>query len=118
MTKQFGEDGHGGHHDTVRCAWCSRPIPARPAGAVGRPPRYCRRSCRQRAYEARRRAEELGLGDDELIVTRNELDDANDRLFEIRQLIAEASGDLDDGVRADVVARRLVDAIDAVVGTN
>ena len=93
-------------------------MPGRPPGQTGRIAIYCRRSCRQRAYEARRRSDELGLGDDELVVTRNELDDANDRLFEIRQLIAEASRDLADNLDAANVAQRLIDAVDSVVGSN
>lgn len=104
--------------ESKRCAWCSRSLPERPPHQSGRRPKYCRRSCRQRAYEARRRSDELGLGDDELVITRNELDDANDRLFEIRQLIAEATRDLDDGVRPATVARRLIEAADGVVGSN
>ncbi|WP_431777004.1 hypothetical protein [Streptomyces cucumeris] len=32
------------------CAWCGRPV--RQSG-TGRPREYCRRSCRQRAYEER-----------------------------------------------------------------
>jgi hypothetical protein len=35
------------------CSWCGREF--RPSG-VGRIPTYCRRSCRQRAYEARQEA--------------------------------------------------------------
>lgn len=48
-------------HDTPRdgdgnklCAWCGEPI--RQSG-VGRSRDYCRRSCRQRAYEARQQRE-------------------------------------------------------------
>lgn len=42
------------------CAWCGRAFEW--AGGPGRPPAYCRRSHRQRAYEARREAERLGIG--------------------------------------------------------
>ena len=54
--------------------WCGRPF--EPTPGAGRPRQYCKRSCRQRDYEARRRAAELGLGEDELIVTRQELERA------------------------------------------
>ena len=47
----------------------------------GRPRRFCRDSCRQREYEQRRRAGELGLNEDELIITREELELIKDRLF-------------------------------------
>lgn len=50
-------------HDTPRdadgaklCAWCGEPIQQ---SGVGRSRDYCRRSCRQRAYEARRQREAI-----------------------------------------------------------
>ena len=45
-------------------------------GGAGRPRRYCKTSCRQRDYEARRRAAELGLSEGELVVTREVLGQA------------------------------------------
>ena len=42
------------------CAWCGAAFTW--GGGPGRPPSYCRRSHRQRAYEARREAERLGIG--------------------------------------------------------
>lgn len=86
--------------------------------SIGRPRQFCRRSCRQRAYEARRRGAELGLGDEDLVVTRNELFDARDRLVEITDAMREASDSLDDGVRAERVLRRLLDQIDRTLGQN
>ena len=50
-------------------------------GGAGRPRRYCRQSCRQRDYEARRRSAELGLSEGELVVTRAELESVRDRLY-------------------------------------
>ncbi|WP_331718158.1 hypothetical protein OG565_33965 (plasmid) [Streptomyces sp. NBC_00138] len=40
------------------CAWCGATF--RP-GTIGRAAVYCRRSCRQRAYEARREAQRIAL---------------------------------------------------------
>ena len=40
-----------------RCEWCGWPVD-RPK-SVGRMPRYCRQSCRQRAYEARQTRAEV-----------------------------------------------------------
>jgi hypothetical protein len=51
------------------------------SSGTGRPREYCRRSCRQRDYEARRRAAELGLGENELVVARAELEALRDRLY-------------------------------------
>lgn len=85
---------------------------------MGRPRTYCRRSCRQRAYEARRRATELGLGDDELVVTRNELADARDRLAEVQDALDAARTDLADGVAAGRVLERLVGTVSSAIETN
>jgi hypothetical protein len=76
----------------VPCAWCRRPV--EPRDGPGRPRRYCRRSCRQRAFEARRRATELGLGDDELIVTRARLDQLGDRVYVLRCALEDVERDL------------------------
>ena len=104
--------------ERARCAWCSRSLPERPAGAVGRPAKYCRRSCRQRAFEARSRGVDLGVADDELVITRNELDDVNDRLFEISIAIRDAQMQLEDGLAQKLVLERLLTTIDGVVGSN
>jgi len=68
---------------------------SRPRSATGRPRTYCRRSCRQRAYEARRRADELGLGEHELIVTRAALDDLRDQVFVVRSAVDDARRSMD-----------------------
>jgi hypothetical protein len=62
--------------------------------SVGRPRLYCRRSCRQRDYEARRRAAELGLGESELILARAEFNAVADRLFVLEAAIEDVEGDL------------------------
>jgi hypothetical protein len=90
----------GRAHRQRRCAWCRRPLPPDPRGA-GRPRRYCRRSCRQRAYEARSRAAELGLADGELAAARAAHDGLLDRLDLLRRTLDDlaadaAAGDLDD----------------------
>ena len=61
---------------------------------LGRPRRYCRRSCRQRAFEARRRAAELGLGEHELIVARDRLDQLGDQLYVLRCAVEDVARDL------------------------
>lgn len=78
-----------------RCQWCGRGIVG-PA-TVGRPRLYCRRSCRQRDYEARRRAAELGLGESELVVTRRELDELRDALYVLEAAVEDVDRDLAQG---------------------
>jgi hypothetical protein len=60
----------------------------------GRPRRFCRHSCRQRAHEARRRAAEVGLSEHELIVARAELDALYDRLYVLECAIEDVERDL------------------------
>lgn len=98
-----------------RCRWCGRAIAA---SELGRPKQYCRQSCRQRAYESRRRSTEVGLGDDELVVTRNELDDVRDRLYLIGTALDDARSGIDDRIDPAVLLARLIEVIDATIGTN
>ena len=75
-----------------RCHWCGRPLPE--AALTGRPRSYCRRSCRQRDYEARQRARELGLSEDELVMTRGELDVLRDQLYMLEAAVEDVERDL------------------------
>lgn len=77
----------------VPCSWCRRPI--RDAATTGRPRRYCRRSCRQRAFEARRRAAEVGLTESQLIVTRAERDALHDALYVLEAAVEDIERDLE-----------------------
>lgn len=74
--------------------WCGRPF--EPTNGPGRPRVYCKPSCRQRDYEARRRAAELGLGEHELVVTRAELEQLRDRLYLLRLALDDVERDLAD----------------------
>ena len=74
------------------CRWCGRPIAAR--GTTGRPRLYCKRSCRQREFESRQRATELGLSESELIVTRQALEELHDALYVLEAAIEDVDRDL------------------------
>ena len=76
-------------------------------GPTGRPRRYCRRSCRQRDYEARRRATELGLTESELVVTRGELDDLKDKLYVLEAAVSDVDRDLAEADTPDDVRAAL-----------
>jgi hypothetical protein len=75
-----------------RCAWCGRRLVVRPG--PGRPRRYCAHACRQRDYEARQRAAEVGLSENELIVARQALADLHDRLYVLEAAIEDVERDL------------------------
>jgi hypothetical protein len=88
-------------------------------GGPGRPRLYCKRSCKQRDYEARRRSAELGLGEHELVVTRSELEAVHDRLFVLGCVVADverdlATEDFDEQEALDV----LLDAAHECIGTD
>lgn len=75
-----------------RCRWCGRRFTVVPG--PGRPKVFCRRSCRQRDYEARQRAAEVGLSEHELIMTRAAMDDLRDRLYVLEAAIEDVERDL------------------------
>jgi len=81
--------------DRRRCAWCGASFDV--AGGTGRPPRFCRRSHRQRAYESRRLAESRGLGDDDILLARSSYEELRDLLYRIESALQDIDGDLADG---------------------
>lgn len=76
----------------LACAWCGNPV-EQGVGA-GRPRRYCRRSCRQRDFEARKRARDLGLAESDLIVARRAMEGLDDLLFVLGCAITDVDGDV------------------------
>jgi len=75
-----------------RCRWCARRFTVEPG--PGRPREFCRRSCRQRDYEARQRAAEVGLSEHELVLTRQAMDDLRDRIYVLECAIEDVERDL------------------------
>ncbi|MEX6465413.1 hypothetical protein AB6N35_13910 [Dietzia cinnamea] len=63
------------------CAWCGRPVDE---GGTGRRRRYCRRSCRQRAYEQRRSLRMQDLPEGTVVLSEAESTDLMDRMFQLR----------------------------------
>lgn len=102
MTKSGLSGGGGEPADTPgdatrptvggRCAWCSRPLDA-PTGP-GRPRRFCRQGCRQRAYEARLRSAELDLAEDDVVVGRAQLDQLASALYCLQSALEDIDRDL------------------------
>jgi hypothetical protein len=72
---------------------------------------YCRRSCRQRAFEARRRLGELAWGEQRLIELRERQDDLQVAVAGLVDLVGELRADVEDerpwtdDERKDVVDR-------------
>jgi hypothetical protein len=95
----------------ARCKWCHRPIEVR--DGPGRPREYCRRSCRQRDYEARRVAAERGLDEGEIIVTRSRLATLQDRLWVLSCAIEDVDRDVADADGAEDYQRALAWLLEA-----
>ena len=52
-----------------------------PSQKLGRPRVFCSQACRQWDWVGRQRARELQLNEDELIITKTELDQLHDELY-------------------------------------
>lgn len=52
------------------------------------------------------------------MIARNELDDLNDRMFEVAGLVRDAQSQLDDGLSPGAVLERLLGDVDRVIGSN
>ncbi|MEV5650851.1 hypothetical protein AB0L57_21585 [Nocardia sp. NPDC052254] len=63
------------------CLWCGREIAD---SDIGRRRRYCRQSCRQRAYEHRKGLEGTGIAEDSVVLSAQEAADLADRWFATR----------------------------------
>ena len=74
------------------CRWCGRPVG--PQAGVGRIRLYCRATCRQRDFEARQRAIDVGLTESELIVTRQALEELHDALYVLEAAVEDVDRDL------------------------
>jgi len=74
------------------CAWCGGVIPD--SGGPGRPRRYCRRSHRQRAFEARRLGSARGLSQGEAVISTETLASLRDRLYVLETAMEDGAGDL------------------------
>jgi hypothetical protein len=63
---------------------------------AGRPRRFCSPSHRQRAYEARRRAESFRIPSGQVIVSEEDLQKVHDRLYLLESAIEDVDADLTD----------------------
>lgn len=88
-----------------QCRWCGRSFAL--ATGPGRPKRYCRQGCRQAAHLARKLAAAHGLGDDDVIVSREVLEDLQGRLYCLQAALEDVDRDLAASSEPDDVAEAL-----------
>lgn len=69
------------------CEWCRQPLG--PRNHSGRKRVYCSQSCRQRAYQSRKRSKQLGLRDGELVVSSVLVTRMNRRLKALEKALAD-----------------------------
>lgn len=67
--------------DVAPCQWCGRPV-TQPSS--GRKRKYCKRSCRQRAYEQRQMNARLDLPEGTMVLTEAEATSIAERAFMLR----------------------------------
>jgi len=65
------------------------------APGPGRPRRFCRDGCRQQAYLARKLASSHGLGDDDVVVSREALEDLQSRIYCLQAALEDIDRDLE-----------------------
>lgn len=82
-----------------RCRWCGTAFA--PAAGAGRPARYCRRSHRQRAYEARLAADSHNLGPDDVLLSRSVFERVRDVLYLIEAALQDVDRDLAVGAELE-----------------
>ena len=76
-----------------RCRWC-RHVLASTTGP-GRPKEFCSQRCRQWDWVSRQRASELALSENELVMTRDELDALKDQIYVLHCALNDVRTDLE-----------------------
>jgi hypothetical protein len=83
------------------CRWCGREIAD---SDLGRRRRYCRQSCRQRAYEHRKGLEGSGIPEDAVVLSAQEAADLADRWFAARCAAEDVATAVAEGAETRVLA--------------
>jgi hypothetical protein len=79
------------------CRWCGRDVAD---SGLGRRRQYCRRSCRQRAYEQRASINGAGgasLPSNAVVLSADEAADLSDRVYQVRCAAEDVATALDEG---------------------
>lgn len=96
---------------TKRCRWCGAGFVINPGS--GRPRKYCKRSHRQRHYEAKQLADRRGLGEGELLIEASKLDELRDTLFAFEAACEDVETDLEIDASPDALRAAVSDLLAA-----
>lgn len=90
------------------CAWCGRPVPE---VSAGRRRRYCRQSCRQRAYEQRHALVGTDIPPDAVILSAEDARAAADRAFQLRCACEDVATAVAEDAPRDELVRVCADLV-------
>jgi len=76
-----------------RCRWCRHVLASQ--DGPGRRREFCSQKCRQWDWVSRQRAQDLQLSENELVMTRDELDHLKDQIYVLHCALADARRDLE-----------------------
>ena len=91
MTKRT-HDGRPQGNDR-RCRWCRHVLIEK--DGPGRRKEFCSQKCRQWDWVSRQRAQDLQLSENELVMTRDELDSLKDQIYVLHCALIDARKDLE-----------------------
>lgn len=90
------------------CAWCGREVAD---SGLGRRRRYCRQSCRQRAYEHRSAVKGTSIPEDAVVLSADEASALIDRTFEVRCAAEDVATAVTEGADSGELARLCSDLV-------
>ncbi|QDQ97352.1 hypothetical protein [Tomitella fengzijianii] len=90
------------------CAWCGRPVAE---VSTGRRRRYCRQSCRQRAYEQRQTLAGTAVPEDAVILSAADAGAVADRAFQLRCACEDVATAVDEGAPHEELARMCAELV-------
>ncbi|MDJ0363315.1 hypothetical protein [Rhodococcus sp. H29-C3] len=90
------------------CAWCGREVAD---SGMGRRRRYCRQSCRQRAYEHRSAVKGTSIPADAIVLSADEASALIDRTFEVRCAAEDVAIAVQEGASAEELAQLCVELL-------
>lgn len=96
------------------CRWCG--VTFRPDPGSGRPREFCRRSHRQRHYEAQRAAARLGLRPGDVLIAEADLEALRDAQFRLHAALEDVREDLARSPTLEEYAEAYVHLLEPALG--